>query len=160
MTAYRTCLHCVRARDLCERRADVARGVAGLGVTSVKFRCPERIPLFTPGQRVSVTWFIVDPDGRYGDGIHETWPATVIAQRGTKFQIVVDDVDGDEGTPARGWMKNESLHAKVTVGKLRPLSEPDRKLCPDCDGVIQSDGTVPGCWQVESSRCAMQGQNR
>ncbi len=156
MTAYRTCHNCALANAPCARRAAIAEGLSGLNVTSVKFRCAERVPLFTRGQRVTVTWNVPQKDEPgYEDWAQESWPATVIAERGSKFQIVVDDVDSDEGTPARSWMKNPTLHAKVTVAKLQPLNEPARDLCLDCDGVVQPDGTVPDCWNGDppSRRC-------
>lgn len=148
MGFYRPCTNCVREKAPCPRRERIATGIKGLGLTSVKFRCAEREPIFTIGQRVTVTWLVrAESDCWYDDGaMWESWPATVIAERGSKFQIVVDDVDSDEGTPARNYIKSETLYCNVTAGKLNPLDEPPRSVCGACGTVRGLDGTVAGCW--------------
>lgn len=157
MTYYRPCKNCLLEKEPCPRRDAVRAALKGTGVTSAAFRCNERKPIFAIGQRVTVTWLVPEHDeyGGYENGLHESWPATVIAERGTKFQIVVDDVASDEGTRARAWMKNESLHAKVTAPKLKALDEPNRELCPSCQAVVQPDGSVVGCWndEISPARC-------
>jgi hypothetical protein len=133
MTYFRPCKNCVRATAACDRRDQVRGAIKGVSITSVAFRCDQRVPIFAVGQRVLVHWIVPDPEGDYRDATEERWPATVVAERGTKFQIIVDDVPSDYETPARGWIKNESLHAKVTATKLEPLDEPTRKVCGVCE---------------------------
>lgn len=146
MTFYRPCFNCAFAKLPCARREAVAAGIKGLGLTSLKFRCSERRPAFAVGQRVEVGWMVSEPDGECGlETTREHWPATVVAERGNKFQILVDDVDSDYGTSARGYIKNETLYAKVSASKLRPLAEPPREVCGTCQGVA-ADGTVTGCF--------------
>ena len=145
MSKYRTCYNCAVNPTECPTRINLTRALAGLNITSVKHRCPDRRQLFKACQRVSVTWVITEDDGYYDNATEETWPATVILEKGSKFVICVDDVDSDFGTPATGWLKNETLYAKVAANKLKPLDEPARNVCALC-GIIEDNGFA-GCWQ-------------
>lgn len=149
MTVYRTCHNCAVDAGDCPTRKALRVALAGHRVTSVKHRCAERVPLFAPGNRVTVTWTIdevadhPDNDG-YGPPrwVAHTWPATVVAEKGGKFIICVDDVDSDGEYPASEWLKTASRYAKVVAGKLKPLDEPKRLVC-EC-GEVAGSGFV-GC---------------
>jgi hypothetical protein len=149
MGFYLPCHNCALEKLPCARRDQVAAGIKGLGLTAVKFRCAERKPLFAVGQRVFVEWLIPDGDGYYEEVTAERWPATVVAERRPKFQILVDDVDSDYETPARTYIKNESLYAKVTAAKLHPMDEAPRDVCSVCQAVRAGDGAISGCYGYE-----------
>lgn len=155
MSFYRTCRNCILEKLSCDRRASVAEKIKGAGLTSVTFRCETRRPLYRPGQRVEVSWTVPDMDGEYGlEATLERWPATVANESKKGFVIVVDDVDSDYGTPARGYIKSDSLYCNVSAVKLRPLDEPDRAACSYCGSVANADGSVTGCWGHDSSVAA------
>ncbi len=146
---YRTCKNCAFDPRSCDRRATIEAGVRGLGLTGVKFRCDQRQPFFRPGQRVGVTWKFVLPEWEwnYEEGMSaETWPATVVAETRRGFRIVVDDVPSDGDTPARDYIKNESLYCNVTAGRLEALDEPGRAVCGHCGSADNGNGSVTGCW--------------
>jgi len=144
MAYYRTCFNCLDRHTKCETREQIKRSLAGLSVTSIAFRCPDRKPVFTPGERAQVTWHVYPEDWAYEDGASpESWPATVVQEVGTKFVIKVDDVESDCGTPARDYVKNQNLYCKVSASKLTRLDEPFREFCAKC-GEIGGDG-FPGC---------------
>lgn len=161
MGKYRTCYNCAVDQTHCVTRSLLVEALAGLNVTSVKHRCPDRKQLFKIGQRVSVTWAVPDDDGHYGEATEETWPATIIAEKGSKFNICVDDVNSDYETPARSWLKNPTLYAKVTANKLKPLDEPKRAVCELC-GIVENNG-FERCYQkgcVSHPKCLrMLGQS-
>jgi hypothetical protein len=148
MSFYQPCLNCAVERATCPRRAQVAAGIKGLGMTTVNFRCALRRPLYREGQRVQVTWKYYPPDWAYEDGCSlETWPATVVRETVKGFLIVVDDVLSDQDLPARDYIKNESLFCNVVAGKLAPLDEPDRRVCEYCGNPSDGNGGVLGtCW--------------
>jgi hypothetical protein len=146
---YATCRNCGVDRHTCERRAQVRAGVKGLGLTSIKFRCDMRRPLYHPGQRVEVTWKYYPADWEYDEGYSlETWPATVIQETKKGFLISVDDVPSSCDLPAREYIKNENLYCNVVAGKLSPLTEEDRPICAHCKSALNTDGTVTGCWSA------------
>lgn len=149
---YRTCKNCAFDHRACERRAELEAGVKGLCLTGVTFRCDLRQPFYRVGQRVGVTWnFVLSEWGwGYEEGMSaEEWPATVVAETKRGFRIVVDDVPSDSDTPARDYIKSDSLYCNVTAGRLRPLDEPDRSVCGYCGSAENGDGTVTGCWAPE-----------
>ena len=136
---YSTCTNCAVEKSTCIRRAEIRSAIRGIGITSAKFRCDDRLSIFHPGQRVAVTWPVGDD---YDDTNYESWPATIIAEVGTRFLISVDDVDGDFETPARDYIKNERLFAKVSPHKLRAIDEPCRAICKFC-GSAPGNGPCP-----------------
>lgn len=131
MTYMRPCYNCKLASEPCERRYAVKAQIKGAGITSVKFKCDQREPLFAVGQRVSVTWPVTDGDGEYCECNLETWPATVVSERAPRFLICVDDVESDCGTPRADYLK-AGPYAKVPRGRLEPLDEPGRNVCVTC----------------------------
>lgn len=156
MGFYRTCARCAFEKAPCERRAEVAARIKGTGLTSVTFRCALRTSLFHPGQRVAVTWEVYGEPSYYEcPSSLESWPATVVQETAKGFVILVDDVESDEGTPARDYIRNEKLFCNVRVGKLKALEEPDRRVCGFCGNPEAADGTVPGCDGAEmgGDRC-------
>ena len=148
MTAFRTCKNCIREAAPCERRDALKASLRGLSVTSVKHRCAGRQPLFSAGQRVSVTWPVGDFDEGYSD---ETWGATVIKEVGPRFLIKVDDANSDCDTPAKGYVKNPSLFAKTTAARLTALDEPIQAICPTCDRVGLGAYGESGCYGQPAS---------
>lgn len=143
MANYRTCLNCAHDRDECATLDRIKRAIAGHGVTSIKFLCPDRAPLYRAGDRVGVSWVVPDEDGGWNrDATEETWPATVIEEVGSRFLIKVDDVPSDYETPAREFIKADRLYCKVSSSKLAKLDEPRRLVCP-CGEIEGSD--MAGC---------------
>jgi len=154
MTYYRTCHNCAHSRSECATLARIKRGLSGLNVTSVKFNCPDRAPLYRVGDRVSVSWPVPEDGGYYDYSTLESWPATVIREHGPRFVIAVDDVNSDHETPARSFIKNDSLYCKVSAAKLTPLREASRSVCKLC-GIVSGSG-FDNCWQggvVPDRRC-------
>lgn len=160
MTSYSTCRNCAVDKTLCARRYQIQHAIKGAGITAVKFRCLDRQALYRKGQRVEITWPVY-ADGEYP--CDESWPGTVIGESGSKFLVTVDDVDSDNGTPARDYIKNERLFVRVSASRIAPSDQPDRAICSWCElapapGAIcpskvadwadlwrQDGGLPPGC---------------
>lgn len=152
MTVYRTCHNCALAKLPCARRDSIQTDIKGLGITSLKFTCADRKPLFTPGQRVATAWTTTEGGSEYVEYTLETWPATIIRESGARFLCVVDDVPSDYETPARDYFKNASLYVRASASRITPLDEPKRELCPVCDGTRGEDGRFVGCHGFENYR--------
>lgn len=54
MSYFHTCQRCATKATDCATRAKIAAAIAGLGVGSIKHRCRDRVPLYTPGAAVLV----------------------------------------------------------------------------------------------------------
>jgi len=165
MTTYRTCWNCAADRSQCRTRARIRSAISGLHVTSVAFKCAERLPKFYPGERVSVTWKVIPDDWTHEDGFSfESWPATVSSEVDGKFVIRVDDVPSDHDTPAREYIRSANLYCKVSASKLSKLDEPDVPVCARCREIggtgfagcfdLDGDGNVPA-WARPHPDCAL-----
>lgn len=152
MTAFRTCTNCVLQYDQCAQRTALKAALAGLSVTSVKFRCSNRKPLFYPGQRVSTTWVVSIDEEWLREANEEAWPATVIKAAGPRFVLKVDDVLSDHGTLASEYFKSKSLYIKASVRRMRLLNEPARKVCVDCGRVGEGEAGRDGCYTYAQHR--------
>lgn len=147
MTAFPTCKNCVLEKHPCARRDGVRALIKGSGVTSAKLRCPERVALYQPGQRVTVTWPVPDGDDEYHNyATANAWPATVIKEVRSTFLIKVDDVLSDHEVLASEFVKNPTLYAKVRVTKLAPLDEPPQIVCAQCGRVGTGAPGEGGCF--------------
>jgi hypothetical protein len=135
---YRTCFGCKRAAAECERRQEVREAISGLGVTSIRFTCQAREPLFSPGDDVIVTW-PMSFDG-YGEAEDVPFMATVIGEtRSGKYRIRVHPgpcLDDEEDIEAPQDLRSDG-HARVSASRLRPAGGPRRRVCTTC-------GEIPG----------------
>lgn len=147
MTAYRNCKNCILAVEPCARKEEVRAAIKGAGITMVKFRCDMREPLYRRGQRVSVTWPVYEDGEMPTDNV---WPATVIAESGSRFLLSVDDVESDEGMPAKEFIKNERLFVKVAATRLRALDEPDRLICGWCEKAPAPGANGADCLDIST----------
>lgn len=152
MTHYATCFNCATDKATCARRTALQKALAGSGVTSVKFHCPERKALFAPGQRVSFDWSVWDSYGYEESRVPLVFHGTVVRERGSKFVVQVDagkDASGEEIEAADVFKKNEALLIKVRPANMTALDEPTKAVCLTCyqiegqeDRCYRSDGQV------------------
>lgn len=79
-----TCTGCAKAGK-CQRATDMRGKLKGLHITTLKFVCPDRAPIFLPGQAVIFTTFTCDEDDGYRGGVEQVWyRGHVIKQDGGK----------------------------------------------------------------------------
>jgi hypothetical protein len=130
----------------------VRQSIAGLGVTTINFKCSDRIPLFKQGQRVSLLWtdWLESDHPEYdNDSIRVRFLATVLSEKGTKFIVRVDDMDDlEEGIPARNVFKNDDLVVKARPEDMAWTDEPDRTICLACCGYL---GETNRCYADDGS---------
>lgn len=150
MAYYKPCKNCAVDKETCPVRARVKTAIAGQHVTSINFVCRDRTPMFRAGDRVSFPWSHYEPTD-WGD-VEENkliFSGTVIAEKGLKFIVRVDDCDGDaandnsEAMAAKHVFKNENLIIKVTPEDMTAKAEPSKPICVSC-GTFASEGE--GCW--------------
>lgn len=135
MTYYATCFNCAADKASCQRRLALQKAMAGMHITSLKFRCPERKAFFATGQRVSFEWTMWDSDGYEESALHLIFHGTVIRERGSKFVVQVDagtDASGEEIDASDVFKKNEALLIKVRPANMTALDEPKKTVCLTC----------------------------
>lgn len=162
MAYYHPCKNCAVDVVDCERRAELRKAIAGLHVTSIKFKCATREPLFRTGQRVKFYWSHWDQSDYDGSGVENKliFLGTVVAEEGSKFIVRVDDIDGVsadgayEDMPPRSVFRSDGLVVKVKPCDMGPLNEPDKKMCPNClaysadEAKSRCQGFNVGAWDV------------
>lgn len=131
MAYYHPCKNCAVGSNSCSRRADIRNAIAGLHVTSIKFECAKREPLFQPNQRVKFAWSYWEPSeyGASDNGCKLIFSGTVIAESGTKFIVRADDEfgapadDDSESMSPQIVFRNEDLVVKVKPCDITPLDD-------------------------------------
>lgn len=152
MTYYHKCKNCAVDVKSCERRKNIRQSIQGLGITSLKFKCEDRIPLFRVGQRVEFSWTYYDEDMRdhYGECEADdlVFKGTVVCELEEigKFIVRVDQDPVQSNiyyqdtvyTPKQVF-RNGGFAVKVRPESMRELPEADRKICQDCFGYSSSE---------------------
>ena len=137
MGFYKPCRNCARDKDTCEIRNSLRHAIKGHHVTSINFRCDQRLPMFTTGQRVVFSWSHWEPnDWGYSDENKLLFTGTVAYEKGSKFVVRVDDTEGvaadevSEAMPSTSVFK--SLIIKVRTNDMQAIDEPNKVICLAC----------------------------
>mgnify|MGYP007014136643 CR=1 FL=1 len=159
---YHPCKNCAVDTSACERRAEIRDAISGLHVTSVKFECKKREPLFRSGQRVKFSWSHWEQSDYDGSGCENklVFSGTVVAEKGTKFIVRVDDAEGVaadedyEDMDPKHVFQNQRLVVKVKPCDMLDLGEPDKPMCETClaynadEAERRCHGYNDGAWYV------------
>jgi hypothetical protein len=136
MTYFAPCFNCAADKVTCLRRAEMRKAVKGLGVTSAKFKCPERQSKFRTGQRVEFDWRYYD-DGYSEYGIpaecFATFYGTIMREKpgNRRFSIRVDQSHEDYDVEPKYVLKSYEF-TSARSADIRSLDEPDKPMCGDC----------------------------
>jgi hypothetical protein len=111
---YRTCIGCVSERQPCSIRKRVKASVAGLGITSVKFKCATRSDLYAKGDQVwAKTVDSYDPDGST-----DWFPGVVVKMIGSRVVVfIAPDASGEEGS---SFDPHSEGFCKIPASRVRP----------------------------------------
>lgn len=148
MTVYRACWGCVSDGSTCPTRAAVRDQIRGLGVTSIKWRCKDRVPKFKIGDAVWVRTVsdMASSIDDNGETIFGDYPGHVVDIRGSKILIHI---------PAGAFPRNEddypfspSSHSghgfcKVPFARVTARDSDREEICPQCS-LPASQGHISG----------------
>lgn len=140
---YSNCKGCKFQKTKCDRKSEISKGISGLGLTQVKFRCVKRVPLYHSGQRVKIGWDMTGEQvalGYYESHFIE-FKATVIKELSFNKYLIRIDNGPDETTGeyiAPDCLKGNG-YASVSGNKINPIDEEPRKVCVTCDCVKGTD---------------------
>lgn len=120
MAHYRTCTGCLFRNGPCAERKKISEKIAGLGLTSVAFKCGWKRPHFRVGDPVYVDftfWFDGEPDNRRLEGhiSHDSGESSkvVVFVDPKHFDEVFETTDGMTGN---GHMKLSRRHVRRREG--------------------------------------------
>lgn len=132
---YRTCIGCVKASSPCEHRNFLREKLAGLSITSVKFKCGIRQPPFEPGDPVSVTLYVGERP-EWGEEFYEaTWHAVIIRVNGSKAVAYIEPEALDESGEYNFESKTGAGYVKRPISAFTKRDAPRHVVCPTCSGV-------------------------
>lgn len=161
MTYYHSCKGCSFSPVECDEREKIRSAIKGLHITSLKFKCANRLPFFLPGDRVSLKWRIFEEGDydSYGEAaVDETtayFYATVLSEfSGTRYIVRIDS--GPCYSIEGNWdrVDAESVFTRasklIVKAKTRDMSHTDQPRIAVCQ--------ICGALQGEKTRCHGQGK--
>ena len=90
MTSYPTCQGCTHSKARCETKEAIRSRIKGLNVTTIKWICDARTPIFNPGDAVwATTWDGMPDENGSWEWTFDDFPAVVINQFGTKAVVYI-----------------------------------------------------------------------
>lgn len=141
---YRTCVGCQNEKQPCAARDALRAHMKGFGVTSIKWKCKDRVPRIVVGDPV---WALThDGSNEYdddGEPFRDYFPGTAIKQVGAKFVVFIEP--GAEGrdndnskftTTARGF-------CKIPLSRITAREGERETVCRYCEQP-NSKGHVQG----------------
>ena len=148
MTYFSTCLNCAVDKAACGKRKAVRSAIKGLGITSAKFRCEDRVARFRRGQRVQFIWRYYDDAGEgRRDGYETVFVGTVMHEKaGNKRFAVKVDPDHEIYDLKPGDILKNAEFTSVRPDDMVPADEPDRALCPLCSADDVANDAQRLCW--------------
>ena len=146
MTFYQPCQGCAFKPTDCEKKTEIRSAIKGLGITSLKFNCTERKPIYNPGDRVSLMWRVFeygDPDPygeqEVGEALAYFYATVMGEQSGTRYIVRVDDgpcYSIDEGwdpvEASKLFTRSSKLVVKVKTSDIAHTDEPQKEICTSC----------------------------
>lgn len=146
MTYLQPCFNCQADKASCARRAEVLKGMKGLGITSAKFACVDRQSKFRPGQRVEFDWRYYDEEWR-GEAYIATFNGTIMREMpgNRRFSIRVDQEGEHYDLLPRDILKNPEF-TSVRPADIRALDEADKPMCPLCRAYDDASDMAAKCY--------------
>lgn len=150
---YRTCTGCTHGHGFCAEREKVREQVAGLGVSSIKWKCAWRRPAFRPGDLVWATtvseW---QTSGDDGEPVINDYAATAIQNFGSKLLVFIKpgsfELDLEDGDYAFTPRNGGAGFCKVTLTRIRRREGVRENVCHYCRQITGSQGHAEYCPSV------------
>jgi hypothetical protein len=141
---YRTCTGCIFGAGYCHAREAVKAQVAGLGVTSLKWKCKWKRLAFNPGDAVFVETIGYQPEGDE-DAYISKWPATVIQAKGSKLICFIEPGALDDGEVPFEPKAHGNGHVKVPLSRVSPRDAVREHVCDFCKRIARLAGHEDYC---------------
>lgn len=153
MTYFRTCIGC-KSREDCPTKDALKASIKGLGLTSIKHRCKNRVEMFQKGDPVVVrtySGYSEPSDSGYGnDAVHDDYPGYFIRQNAAKALVIVKPgTHGhDYGESFPFLPKNASGYLSIPLSRIRANPEGERVSmdeCQRCGEIVAIQGSNARC---------------
>lgn len=125
---YMTCIGCKLADTDCPFRRKLRDKIAGLGVTSIRWKCDGRVPAFKPGDAVWARTYSSDPDG-YEDR-EDHFPGHVVDTMQKRVLVFIPD--GSVGSDGVSFVARKNGFCLLPYGRVTERDAPAEKICQHC----------------------------
>lgn len=145
---YQTCIGCVHGTGYCHEREATKAKVKGLGVTSLKWKCKFRRPVYEPGEAVWVSLFVGMYEGDWGIETpdYADFPGVVIRLKGSKAIIFVEPACMCRyGEYAFAPRNDGNGHVKVSLIHVKRREAVREHVCKGCERIVRLAGHEDYC---------------
>ena len=134
MTYYATCRHCQKS-DGCPIKAEIADKIRGIGITTFKHRCAERVPLFKRHDPIVAR--LQSFGDEFGNSYAGDFPGWFVGlYKETKPLIYIPVGTRDSTSNVEFEQANGKGFCRVAWSRLLPRETSDASpLCDKCDGI-------------------------
>ena len=137
MTYYHACVGCAHDKATCDAFAAFKEKIKGLGLTSVKWRCPERVDRFHVGQPVWALTTVIYGDGYNDENVcRNEWPGHIIRLLGPSALVYikpgVQAKDYDDEAPFEPKSGGNGF-CKIPLSRLKTRGGEDETICKQCE---------------------------
>lgn len=150
MSKFRTCLGCLFEKQACGERDKMRDKTAGLGITSMKWRCGWRRSKYRPGDLVNVSivthYWGQDDDGRAHMST-DTFHGVVIQVAAVPSKAVVFIQPGALGVHGEAFQpsKDGNGFCRLPVAYLAPREGVPEAICAHCQNPVSLLGHAEHC---------------
>lgn len=161
MAYYHPCKNCAADKEFCGRRISMRKAIAGLSITSVKFKCQDRVQKFRNGQRVNFKWTAYDNEQISQDEFDTSetqlsFSGTIIRETKSRLRFVirVDEDQENNGYKPRDVLKSKNLVISIRHDDIMASGEADRSFCTSClsydkdEAASRCHGWCNGYWDT------------
>lgn len=150
MSKYRTCAGCLFEGKPCAERDKMRTRVAGLGITSMKWKCDWRRAAFKPGDPVRVRLITFSDNDDYGNYSYDTadYPGTFVQSLRGSTRLLVFILPGVIGEWADDAFEPKADGAgfcKIPRAYVSPTSGVPEHACPGCGNPSRLLGHADYC---------------
>lgn len=149
---YSTCRGCVHGTGYCAAREAMKAQVKGLAVTSIKWKCKHRRPVYQPGEAIwAETYSGHDEyDGGYSESaVIREYPAVVIRQKGSSVVAFIEPgTINREDWPEEGYPfepKKGNGHIKIPIARTKRRDAVREHVCCYCERIVRLKGHEDYC---------------
>lgn len=137
MTYFHTCVGCASDKNTCGAFAAFKEKIKGLGITSVKWRCLNRVGRFHIGQPVWALTTVIYRGGYDLDEVcRDEWPGHIIKLLGSSALVYikpgVQAKDHDEEAPFEPKSGGNGF-CRIPLSRLVARDGDDEEICKSCE---------------------------
>lgn len=131
MTAYRTCFGCLHQGKPCAARDAMRANLRGLGVTSIKWKCADRVSRFKCGDAVWAETYSSYGNADFERAERSDFPAFVTDVTGSKVVVYIHNGSLSQCEEYE-FEANNNGFCKIPMGRIRPRDAAAQAICKHC----------------------------